>query len=325
MSARLLRDVVLPALAPDGRLPAEPLEDAAAVAVATGVVRFTSDAFVVSPRWFPGGDLGALAAHGTINDLAVTAAEPVALAAALIVEEGFDVDELRRLLESLGAAARSAGVPVVTGDTKVVDRGAADGLYITTSGVGTPMPGASVHAAGARPGDLVILSGPIAAHGMAVLSSREGLGFDADLRSDSQPLHHLVRAMVGAAGPRLHAMRDPTRGGLASALGELAAAAALAVAIDEAAVPVSAPAAAACEILGLDPFHVANEGCLVAMVDPAAADDTLAAMRGRPEGRDAVVIGEVRPGPAGRVSARTPIGGERIVDMLLGEQLPRIC
>lgn len=333
LSAALLRDVVLPALgsptvledAAEVTLPGATISALSASGRAAPALRFTTDSFVVSPRWFPGGDLGSLALHGTVNDLAVAGASPLAIGAALIVEEGFPVDELSGLLRSLGDAARRADVPVVTGDTKVVGRGAADGIFITTSGVGVAFDGSAVSAAGARPGDTVIISGPVAAHGMAVVCAREDLGFSSELQSDSRPLHRLVETMVATAGPQLHAMRDPTRGGLASALNELAAASAVAVHIDEASVPVEPAAAAACELLGFDPLHVANEGCLVAIVAAESADAVLDAMRGRPEGRAACVVGEVRAAPAGRVTASTVTGGERIVDMLVGEQLPRIC
>jgi hydrogenase expression/formation protein HypE len=249
----------------------------------------------------------------------------VALTVAYVIEEGFPLADLRRVAESVGAAARSAGVPVVTGDTKVVGRGAADGLYLVTTGLGRRIDGARISAGNAQAEDAVLLSGPIARHGMAVLSVREGLGFDADITSDTQPLHHLVEAMVAAGGPSLHVLRDATRGGIASALNEIAAASAVAVEIDERAVPVPPAVAAACEMLGLDPAHVANEGTLVAFVAPDRADAVLAAMRARPEGTDAVRIGTVVDGHPGRVSVRTAMGSRRVLDMLVGEQLPRIC
>ena len=320
LMAELLRDVITPELGGDG-----PLQDAAVVPFAGGDAVLSTDSFVVTPRFFPGGDIGSLAVHGMVNDLAMRGARPVALCVAYVLEEGLPVAELRQITASVAAAARAAGVPVVAGDTKVVGRGAADGIYITTTGLGLRLPGADIGAERARPGDVVLLSGPIGRHGTAILSAREGFGFDAEITSDSQPLHELVAAMVTAGGTSVHALRDPTRGGLASALTELAEASRVAVEIDEASVPVPRPVAAACELLGLDVLHVANEGCLVAMVAPAAADAVLAAMRSRPEGADAVAIGRVGPGPAGRVTARTLVGSTRIVDMLVGEQLPRIC
>ncbi|GAA0250971.1 hydrogenase expression/formation protein HypE [Saccharothrix mutabilis subsp. mutabilis] len=285
----------------------------------------STDGFVVTPRFFPGGDIGSLAVHGTVNDLAMRGARPIALALAFVVEEGLPVEELRLVTRSAAKAAQDVGVPVVTGDTKVVGRGAADGLYVTTTGLGVRLPGARPSAAAGRVGDVVLLSGPIGAHGTAILSAREGLGFEAEIASDSRPLHRLVAAMLDAGGEDVHVLRDPTRGGLASALNELAAASGVAVEVVEDDVPVPRAVAAACELLGLDPFHVANEGCLVAFVAPRSAPDVLAAMRARPEGAGARAVGRVVDGPAGRVTARTLIGSTRIVDMLIGEQLPRIC
>jgi hydrogenase expression/formation protein HypE len=318
LMAELLRDVITPDLA-------APVEDAAVVAFAGPDAVLSTDGFVVTPRFFPGGDIGSLAVYGTVNDLAMRGAQPVALCLAYLLEEGLAMDELRAVTASVAAAAREVGVPVVTGDTKVVGRGAADGMYITTTGLGRRLIGAQPGAGRARPGDAVLLSGPIGSHGTAILSVREGLGFDADIRSDSQPLHRLVAAMIDAGAGAVHALRDPTRGGLASALNELAAASAVGIEIVEDAVPVPLVVAAACELLGLDVMHVANEGCLVAIVAPEAAERVLAAMRARPEGAAACRIGEVVAGPVGRVSARTLVGSRRMVDMLVGEQLPRIC
>ncbi|MEV4141580.1 hydrogenase expression/formation protein HypE [Dactylosporangium sp. NPDC049742] len=323
LSAELLRDVVVPAL---GAAAAETVpEDAAVVGVDGLDLVVSTDAFVVSPLFFPGGDIGVLAVHGTVNDVAMMGASPLALAVAYVIEEGFPVADLRRVTASIGAAAAAAGVPVVTGDTKVVGRGAADGLFVTTTGLGRRLPGARVSAAFARPGDAVLLSGPIGAHGTTILSTREALGFEADIASDTRPLHRLVAAMVAGAGQAVHVMRDPTRGGVASALNEIAAAAGVGIEIDEAAVAVPAPVASACELLGLDPLHVANEGCLVAVVAPESAEALLATMRATPEGRHAVRLGSVVGEHPGRVVMRTLIGGRRVVDMLVGEQLPRIC
>jgi hydrogenase expression/formation protein HypE len=320
LMVELLREVIGPGLAGPA-----PVEDAAVVPLAGGEAVLSTDGFVVTPRFFPGGDIGSLAVYGTVNDLAMRGAEPVALCLAYVLEEGLPMADLRAVTASVAAAARAVGVPVVTGDTKVVGRGAADGIYVTTTGLGRRMPGASPGAGRGEPGDVVLLSGPIGSHGAAILSAREGLGFEAEIASDSQPLHRLVAAMIGAAGPAVHALRDPTRGGLASALNELADASAVAIDIEEGAVPVPSAVAAACELLGLDVMHVANEGCLVALVSRDAADAVLTAMHGRPEGAGARVIGEVVAGPAGRVTARTLVGSRRVVDMLVGEQLPRIC
>ncbi|GAB1692668.1 hydrogenase expression/formation protein HypE [Krasilnikovia sp. M28-CT-15] len=323
LSAALISEVLVPALG--SAAPAGALEDAAVVTVDGVDIVVSTDAYVVSPLFFPGGDIGSLAVHGTVNDLAMRAALPVALAVAYVVEEGFPLDRLRRVAASVGAAARAAGVPVVTGDTKVVGKGAADGLFVTSTGVGRRLPGVAPSATGAAPGDAVLLSGPIGRHGVTILSVREGLGFDTDICSDTQPLHRLVEAMVAAGGTAVHALRDPTRGGIASALGEIAAASGVGVEIDEGSLPVPGPVQAACEMLGLDPAHVANEGCLVAFVAPERADTVLAAMRARPEGRDAVRIGTVREADPGRVVVRTAVGSRRVLDMLVGEQLPRIC
>lgn len=320
LMTELLADVITAELGTD-----DPLEDAAVVGVGGVDTVFTTDGFVVTPRFFPGGDIGSLAVHGTVNDLAMRGAMPVALSLAYIIEEGFPVAELRRITRSAAAAAAAAGVEIVTGDTKVVGRGAADGLYVTTTGIGLRPGEARPSAAGGRPGDVVILSGPIGLHGTAILSAREGLGFEAEISSDSRPLHRLVAAMLAAGGTGVHTLRDPTRGGLASTLNELASAAGTGIEITEADVPIPRPVAAACELLGLDPMHVANEGCLVALVAPESVPDVLQAMCAQPDGASATVIGEVTDGPAGRVTARTLVGSTRIVDVLVGEQLPRIC
>jgi hydrogenase expression/formation protein HypE len=263
--------------------------------------------------------------HGTVNDLAMRGAWPLALSVSLIIEEGLPLAELRAVMESLGKAAQDVGVPVITGDTKVVGRGAADRLFINTTGVGQRHELLAPSAALARPGDAVLLSGPIGLHGTTVLSTRENLGFEGDIASDSRPLHRLVRALA-PLGDAVHVLRDPTRGGLAAALNEIARDSSAAVEIEESAVPVPEAVASACDLLGLDPLIVANEGCLVAFVDADAAGDALAAMRSVPEGAQAVRIGEVlREGSQGRVTLRTLVGARRIVEMPLGEQLPRIC
>lgn len=320
LSAELLDDVILDELGARG-----PAEDAALVGMAGGDVVVSTDSFVVTPRFFPGGDIGSLAVHGTINDIAMRGARPVALALACVLEEGLPLAEVRTVTASVARAADAAGVAVVTGDTKVVGRGAVDGMYLTTTGIGVPLPGARISAANARPGDVVVLSGPIGLHGTAILAVRDGLGLESDVMSDSRPLACLVAAMVTAGGADVHTLRDPTRGGVASALNELAVASGVSIEIAEPDLPVPAGVAAVCELLGLDPLHVANEGCLVALVAADAADAVLAAMRSDPAGRQARVIGRVGAGPAGLVTMRTLVGATRIVDMLVGEQLPRIC
>ncbi|MEV5595976.1 hydrogenase expression/formation protein HypE [Streptomyces sp. NPDC052496] len=319
LTAELLDTLLLPALGP----PPGPLEDAATLPP-VGLPVISTDSFVVSPLFFPGGDIGSLAVHGTVNDLAMRGAEPVALAVSLIIEEGLPLAELRSVVESLGKAAADAEVPVVTGDTKVVGRGAADRLFVTTTGIGRRIPALHPSAARARPHDAILLSGPVGLHGTAVLSTREGLGFEADIASDSRPLHRLVRSLT-SLGEDVHALRDPTRGGLAATLNEIAEASGTGAEIDEAALPVPGAVAAACDLLGLDPLHVANEGCLVAYVPQARADDVLDAMRGVPEGAAAVRIGRTTATHPGRVELRTRVGSHRVVDMPLGEQLPRIC
>ncbi len=286
---------------------------------------FTTDSFVVSPRFFPGGDIGSLAVHGTVNDLAMCGAQPAALSVGFILEEGLPMDELWRIVTSLAAAAQAVGVPVATGDTKVVDRGKGDGIYINTTGIGLIPAGVHISPLRAQPGDVVLVSGRIADHGMAIMSVREGLAFETELVSDSAPLHGLVAEVLRAGGDSVHVLRDPTRGGVASALNEIAQAAQVGFRLVEAAIPVGDAVRGACEILGLDPLYVANEGKCVAIVAREAADAVLAALRGHPLGREAAVIGEVVAEHPRKVVMRSRIGGQRIVDMLSGEQLPRIC
>ncbi len=328
LSAALMREVIGPALASAGAAApdAGPLNDAAVVEVAGHRLAFTTDSFVVSPLEFPGGDIGELAVNGTVNDLAMMGAQPLALSLAYVIEEGLPVEELRSITESVARAADRAGVRVVTGDTKVVGRGAADGLFVNTAGIGLVAPGVAVAADRATAGDSVILSGPIGLHGVAIMSVREGLGFEAEIVSDTQPLNRLVAAIV-AACPDVHVLRDPTRGGLASALNEIAAASGVGIELREERVPVPGPVHAACEMLGLDPLHVANEGKLVAIVPGPAAEAVLAAMRAVSDGTgaEAVEIGCVVADHPRMVTMRTIVGSQRIVDMLVGEQLPRIC
>ncbi|MDR1833060.1 MAG: hydrogenase expression/formation protein HypE [Propionibacteriaceae bacterium] len=318
-SAKLIDEVFIPALgAPD---PGE-LRDAA---VLPGRIAFSTDSYVVSPIRFPGGSIADLAVNGTVNDLAVCGAQPRWLAAAFVIEEGLLIAELRQLAGELGQAAERAGVRVVTGDTKVVPKGAADRLYITTAGLGLVPAGRELGAARVRVGDEVLISGPIAGHGMAVMLARGNLALQADIRSDSAPVNHLVEALyadVPAADVRW--MRDPTRGGLGTAANELAKACGLAVILEDEAIPVDPLVRGACDMLGIDPLYVANEGCFAAVVAPGAADAALAALRAA-GAQAAAKIGAVRSEPAGVVAIRNAFGGTRLVDMLVGDPLPRIC
>ena len=321
LSAQLLHDVFLPALA---NPLLERLEDQAVLESNGARFAFTTDSFVVKPLFFPGGDIGSLAVHGTVNDLAVGGARPLALSAAFILEEGFSLAELRRIVESMARAAATVGVPIVTGDTKVVEHGSGDGVFITTTGIGVVAPGINLSAANARPGDTVILSGPIGDHGIAILTQREGLALESTVESDSMPLHTLVAAILAVTN-EVRAMRDPTRGGLASTLNEIAAQSKVGIAIEEPAIPVHEAVRGACELLGFDPLYVANEGKLVAIVPAAHADAVVAAMRAHPLGADAAVIGKVVERDPGLVTMHTAFGTSRIVDLLAGDQLPRIC
>lgn len=285
-----------------------------------------TDGHVVSPLFFPGGDIGSLSVHGTINDVAMLGATPLYLAASFILEEGFALAELARIVDSMAAASRAAGVPVVTGDTKVVQRGKGDGVFIATTGIGTVPEGRRISGALARPGDAVLLSGTIGDHGVAVLSRRESLEFGTEIVSDSAPLHTLVDAMLRAVPEgTVRTLRDPTRGGLASTLNEIARQSGVGMMLHEDAIAVRPQVGAACELLGLDPLFVANEGKLVAVVDAAAADTLLATMRDHPLGRDAACIGAITEDGRHFVQMRTALGGRRMVDWLAGEQLPRIC
>jgi hydrogenase expression/formation protein HypE len=289
-----------------------------------GRLVMSTDAHVISPLFFPGGDIGCLSVHGTINDVAMAGARPLYLAASFILEEGLPLKDLSRIVESMARAANEAGVPVVTGDTKVVERGKGDGVFITTTGVGVVPEGVRISGDGARHGDTVLISGAVGDHGVAVMSKRENLGFEVEIASDTAALHGLVAAMVQAV-PEIHCLRDPTRGGLATTLNELAHQSGVGMRIQESAIPVRPEVAAACELLGLDPLYVANEGKLVAICPPDRADDLLAAMRAHPLGRGAARIGEVVEDDHRFVQMETRFGGSRIVDWLAGEQLPRIC
>ena len=298
--------------------------DDSAVFEASGRLALTTDSYVVNPIFFPGGDIGKLAVCGTVNDLAMNGAKPLYLSLSAIIEEGFSVRELELIVQSIKKAAEEAEVSIIAGDTKVVNRGQADKLFITTSGVGMIPPGVDISGANAKPGDKVLLSGTIGDHGIAIMSQREGLKFGMTLESDCAPLNKLVSQMV-AVSSKIHCMRDPTRGGLATTLNELAQQSKVGIVVEEAKIPVKEEVKAACELLGLDPIYVANEGKLVAIADPADADKILARMRRNRYGRDAAIIGEVTGEHPGKVVMRTKLGPSRIVDMLSGELLPRIC
>jgi len=300
-------------------------DDAGVVAIDAARLAISTDSHVVWPLFFPGGDIGRLAVCGTVNDLAMMGATPRYLTAGFILEEGLDVAVLAEVVLSMQAAAAEADVQIVAGDTKVVQRGKADGLYITTAGVGELPAGRAIGGAAARPGDIVLLSGPIGDHGIAVLGARGELGFVADVVSDVAPLNGLVAALLAAGGESVHVLRDPTRGGVATTLNEIARQSGAAIILDERAIPVRPAVVAACEMLGFDPLYVANEGKLLAIVAADAAPAVLAAMRATRYGEEAVVIGHVQATPAGRVLLRTAIGSTRVVDMLAGEMLPRIC
>jgi hydrogenase expression/formation protein HypE len=299
--------------------------DQAAFDIPAGRMVMSTDAYVISPLFFPGGDIGSLAVHGTINDLAMAGAQPLHLAASYIIEEGFMFSDLQRIASSMGRAAHEAGVAIVTGDTKVVERGKGDGVFITTTGLGIVPAGLDLSGDRARPGDRVILSGCIGDHGVAIMSLRSNLGFETEILSDSAPLHGLVAEMVRVGGRSLRLLRDPTRGGLAASLNEVAHQSRVGIVIEENGIPVREAVAAACELLGLDPLTVANEGKLLAVVAPDAADAVLKAMQAHPLGREAALIGQVIADDQCFVQMRTSFGGGRIVDWLAGEQLPRIC
>jgi len=298
--------------------------DGALLPEAGGRLVMATDSHVVSPLFFPGGDIGCLSVHGTINDVAVMGAKPLYLSASFILEEGFPLVDLKRIVESMAKAGSEAGVPVVTGDTKVVEQGKGDGVFITTTGVGVVADGVHLSGDRARPGDRILLSGTIGDHGMAILSQREGLAFDAPIVSDTAALHGLVAAMLDS-GADLHVLRDPTRGGLSATLNEIARQSGTGMLLNEAAIPLAPAVAAACEFLGLDPLHVANEGKLVAICAAEDADRLLAVMRSHPLGGNSAHIGEVTEDPRSFVQMVTALGGRRIVDWLSGEQLPRIC
>lgn len=303
----------------------EQLHDGARLDVEGARIAFSTDSYVIHPIFFPGGDIGSLAVHGTVNDLAMCGARPLALSVGLILEEGLPMEQLWRISQSMKQAADRVGVSIVTGDTKVVDRGKGDGVFINTTGIGSVAPGIEVAPTRAAAGDVVIVSGSIAVHGIAIMSVREGLEFETTLESDSAPLHDMVQAILDIAGPAAHVLRDPTRGGVASATNEIAARAAVGIRLDERSIPLREEVRGACEILGLDPLYVANEGKCLAIVARECADEVLETMRAHPLGGESAIIGEVVEEHPGRVYLRSQVGGSRIVDMLSGEQLPRIC
>ena len=321
LSADLLQQVFLPAL---GNPILDRLEDQAVVSLNGTRLAVTTDSFVVKPLFFRGGDIGSLAVHGTINDLAMGGAVPLWLSAAFILEEGLPFETLKRVVASMQEAAARAGVPIITGDTKVVEKGSADGLFINTTGIGQVRDGISFSASQARPGDAILVSGFLGDHGIAILAEREGLQFETRLTSDSAALHELVGTLLDATH-EIRCLRDPTRGGLSSTLNEIAASSHVGMELDETAIPLREDVRGACEMLGLDPLYVANEGKLVAIVAPNAAEDALRALRDHPLGKDAAIIGRVLSDHPRMVVLRTPLGTTRIVDMLAGDQLPRIC
>jgi hydrogenase expression/formation protein HypE len=326
-ASRRLVDGLFAPLLYGARSPADGdrLSDAARVAVGGAPVAITTDSFVVTPLVFPGGSIGELAVNGTLNDLAVGGARPVALVTTFVLEAGLPTDTLAAEVRAMGRAARAAGIAIVGGDTKVVEHGKVDRLYITTTGIGQPLPGVSLAARSVRPGDKVLLSGSIGDHGITILLARGELDLEADLRSDTRSVFPLVEALASAAGPSIRWMRDPTRGGVATSLNELALDSGLGIYLLEEAIPVRDEVRGACELLGLDPLHIANEGQFLAVVAADQADRALAVLRATPGGGEAVIIGEIREEPSGAVLVGTRYGGTRIVDMLVGDPLPRIC
>jgi len=320
LTSQLVRELFLPAF---DNPALRKLDDQAVLNVAPGRIAMTTDSYVVTPLFFPGGDIGRLAVNGTVNDLAMSGARPLYLTAAFIIEEGLPLADLERVVHSMAQAAADAGVAIVTGDTKVVNRGCADKLFITTAGVGLVPAAVSISASNARPGDAVIVSGPIGDHGITIWSTREHIDFTGSLQSDTAPLHALVESMIAAGD--VHVLRDPTRGGLGTSLCEIAASSSAGIDLEANAVPVREEVKAACEILGMDPLFVANEGRLVAMVAESSADAVLQAMRRMPEGRAACRIGRIVAEHAGMVLVKTEVGGSRILDVPFAEQLPRIC
>jgi hydrogenase expression/formation protein HypE len=322
LTQELIQELLLPAFR-NGHL--EQLHDGAVLRAEPGRLAFTTDSFVIHPYLFPGGDIGTLAVHGTANDLAMCGARPLYLSLAFILEEGLPVEHLRRVVGSVRDACRAVAMEVVTGDTKVVERGKGDGIFINTTGIGAVLPDVEIAPRRVRPGDRVLLSGPIAEHGIAILSVREGIEFESRLQSDTAHLWPLVSGLLQVGGPAIHALRDATRGGVASVANEIARSAGVGMLIEEAEVPVREEVRGACEILGLDPLYVANEGVFLAFVAPEAVESALETLRRHPLGRMSRLIGEVAADHPGVVRLRTRYGGTRVLDLLSGEQLPRIC
>lgn len=322
LSHQLLDEIIIPTLS-DGDSVAQ--NDAALLGSVHEKLVYTTDGFVVDPIFFPGGTIGSLAVHGTVNDLAMMGATPRWLSVSLILEEGFSKQDLLTILKDMRNAADVAGVSIVTGDTKVVPRGKADKIFITTSGIGVLEHSLTIHGGNARPGDKILINGTIGDHGIAVMAGREGLTVDTDIKSDSAPLNGLTAALVAALGDRLHVLRDPTRGGVATTLKEIAMQSQVAITLDEPSLPVQQAVRGVCSILGLDPLFVANEGKLLAFVAPDLSEKALEVMRSHPDGLQSAIIGEVAESPAGKVRMKTVISGMRGVEMLAGEQLPRIC
>jgi hydrogenase expression/formation protein HypE len=321
LSQELIENTFLPHL---GNPLLNRLDDGAVFELAGGRLAMSTDSYVVTPLFFPGGDIGSLAVHGTVNDLACCGATPLYLSAGFIIEEGFLLADLERILTSMRAAAQEAGVSIITGDTKVVNQGACDGIFINTAGVGMIPEGIQVGGSLAEPGDVVMISGYIADHGVTILCQRQGLPLTSEIKSDSAPLNHMVQALLTAA-PHTHVLRDPTRGGLATSLNEIAAQSEVCLELEEEALPIRPQVAAACEILGLDPLYLANEGKLIAIVPASEADAALKALQTHPLGFEARILGHVVTGHPGRVILNTSLGTTRVVDMLSGEPLPRIC
>ncbi|MGE0085432.1 MAG: hydrogenase expression/formation protein HypE [Desulfococcaceae bacterium] len=301
------------------------MDDGAVLEIGGKRLAFSTDSYVVDPIFFPGGDIGGLAVNGTVNDIAMCGAVPLYLSTGIIMEEGFSIADLKRILQSMKAAAQEAGVSIVTGDTKVVPKGTADKIFINTAGVGLIPEGVDVAGANVRPGDKIILSGTMADHGMAVLTQREGLRFETPIQSDTAPLNHMVKKITEKAGKEIHALRDPTRGGVGTTLNEIALASCAGIRIHEEKLPVNPAVAGICELLGFDPLYVANEGKMLVFVSPDSAGDVLDIIRAEKYGKDACIIGEATADHPGKVFMQTRIGGTRMVDMLTGEQLPRIC
>ncbi len=322
ISHRLISELVAPAF--DNPI-LSCLDDGAVLDMEGKRLAFSTDSYVVDPIFFPGGSIGDLAVNGTVNDIAMCGAVPLYLSTALIMEEGFPLADLERVLQDMQKAAREAGVYIVTGDTKVVPKGAADKIFINTSGLGLIPEGVNVTGSNARAGDIIIISGTMADHGMTILTQREGLHFASPLKSDSAPLNHMVRSLTERFGKEIHVLRDPTRGGVGTTLNEIAVSSGTGIKIYEEKLPVKDAVAGVCELLGFDPLYVANEGKLLAFVSPEKAEDVLETLKADRYGKDACIIGEVRAEHPGKVFLQTRIGGSRIADMLTGEQLPRIC